>query len=202
MKSSSINDDFIFYTNILPFHFQNQSFHIANHSQRGTRKNLPQHLNVKYFEHHATWKAVDNDFSTCWHAHREIHQNDFYAIDFLFIQNNVIFTISVAHSPKLQINLDISISFDGLHWLSYRSQNGIYTKENRTFEEYLHTFLFDSSEFNQGFQSFRYISFKSMEDWDHHFQVCEIQMIPKYEVVHSRLDFNRLNVESLVNGRA
>jgi len=183
-----VNDDFIFYTNILPFHFQNISFDISHDSERGTRQNLPQHPDTNYFLHHNTWKSVDGDVSTCWHAHREIHSNDFYAIDFLFIRTNVTFTIAVTHSSQLQTNLDVSISFDGLRWLSYRSENGIYTKKNRTLEEYLHTFLFVSSEFNRGFRSFRYISFKAMEDWDHHFQVCEIQIISEKMIINIERD--------------
>jgi hypothetical protein len=100
----------------------------------------------------------------------------------------VTFTIAVAHSSRLQTKLDVSISFDGLRWLSYRSGNGIYTKKNRTLEEYLHTFLFISSEFNRGFRSFRYISFKAMEDWDHHFQVCEIQIISEQMIINIKRD--------------
>ena len=148
--------------------------------------------NVKYFVHHTTSKSVDGDLSTCWYALREIHSNDFYAIDFLSIQHNVTFTVAVAHSSRLQTNLDVSISFDGLRWASYRSKNGIYRKMNRTSEEYLHTFLFNSNEFNLGFQSFRYISFKAIEDWDQHFQVCEIEMISKTKMISLMPNFAQL----------
>ncbi len=196
VKSSSINDNFIFYTNILPFRFQNIPFHVSHDYERGTRKNLPKHPNVKYFSHHTTWKSVDGDISTCWYALRGIHSNDFYAIDFLSIQTNVTFTIAVAHSSRLQRNLDISISLDGLQWLSYQSKNGIYRKKNRTLEEYLHTFLFDSNEFNLGFRSFRYISFKAMEDSDHHFHVCEIEIISKKKMISLMLNFAQLKTLS------
>lgn len=191
VKSSSINDDFIFYTNVLPFHYQNISFNISHDFERGTRKNLPQDVNVNYFLNHTTWKSIDDDLSTCWQTHREINLNDFYAIDFLSIQNNVTFTVAVAHSLELQTTLDISISFDSFRWLSYRSRNGIYTK-NRKLKENLHTYLFDSNKFNQGFQSFRYISFKAMKDWDHRFQVCEIQIIPEKRITGVMLDFEKL----------
>ncbi len=192
VKSSSMNDNLIFYSNILPFHYQNIPFRISHDYERGTRKNLPQHPNGKYFCHHTTWKSVDGDLSTCWHAHREIHLNDFYAIDFLSIQNNITFTIAVAHSSRLQTNLDVRISFDGLRWLSYRSKNGIYRKKNRTLEEYLHTFLFNSNEFNLGYRSFRYISFNAIEDWDHLFQVCEIEIISKKKMTSVIRDFVQL----------
>jgi hypothetical protein len=192
VKSSSMNDDLIFYTNILPFHYQNIPFNISCDYERGTRKNLPENLNVNYFLHHTTWKSVDGDLLSCWYSHREIHSNDFYAIDFLSIQNNITFTIAVAHSPRLQTNLDVRISFDGLRWLSYRSKNGIYRKTNRIFEEFLNTFLFNSSEFNLGYGSFRYISFNAIEDCDHHFRVCEIEIISKKKMTSIMRDFDQL----------
>jgi hypothetical protein len=194
VKSPSMNDDFIFYTNILPYQLQEKSFNISQDFQRGTRRNLPRDPNAKYFSRHSTSATVDDDLSTCWHTSREIHSNDFFALDFLYIQTNVVFTVAVAHSPQLQKTLDVSISFDGLQWLSYRSHNGIYTKKNRTAEEHLHTFLFDSSEFNPGFQSFRYLSFKAIKESDHHFHVCEVQIISEKEIVHIRRDFHQMNV--------
>ncbi len=194
VKSASTNDDLIFYSNILPFHYQNIPFRISRDYERGTRKNLPRDPNVRYFLHHTTWKSVDGDLSTCWHSHRELRANDFYAIDFLFIQNNVTFTMAVAHSARLQINLDVRVSFDGLRWLSYQSKNGIYRKQNRTLEEHLHTYLFNSNEFNPGFRSFRYISFKAIEEWDYHFQVCEIEIISKKAMAGVMKDFDRLEI--------
>jgi len=182
VKSSSLNDDFIFYSNVFPFQFQNISFDILQDFRRGTRLNLPSDPNANYFSLHSTWKTADGDLSTCWHANRNIHADDFFAIDFLYIRTNVIFTLAVAHSPRLQNTLDVSISFDDLRWLSYRSQNGIFIKKNRTSEQHLHTFLFDSAQFNPGFRSFRYISFKAIEDSDHHFQVCEIQIVSKKNI--------------------
>jgi hypothetical protein len=184
-----LNDDFIFYTNVLPFQLQNRSFNISKDFERGTRRNLPRDPNVKYFTRHSTSKTVDNDLSTCWYASREIQSDDFFAIDFLYIQTNIKFILAVAHSPRLQKNFDVSISFDGLRWLPYRSQNGIYTKKNRISKEHLHTFLFDSNEFNPGFESFRYISFKAIENSDHYFQVCEIQVISKKNIINTKRDF-------------
>ena len=189
VKSPSLHDDFIFYTNVLPYDIQNQTFNISRDFARATRENLPKHPNVRYFSQHSTSKAVDEDLVTCWQSHREMRLNDFYGIDFLSAQSDLIFTVAVAHSPQVQINLDVEISFDGLRWLSYRSQHGIYTKHNRTLEEHLHTFLFDASEFNRGFRSFRYISFKAMQDLDHHFHVCEIQIIAKEKRTSTMLDF-------------
>ncbi len=194
VKSPSLNDDFIFYTNILPFEMQNISFNISQDFERGTRRNLPENSNTKYFLLHSTWKTIDDDLSTCWYANRDIHSNDFFALDFLYIQTNVTFTLVVAHSQHLQNNLDINISFNGRRWLSYRSQNGIYTKKDRTLEQHLYTYLFDSAEFNPGFKSFRYISFKAIEYSDCRFQVCEIQIIPRQNVTNIRSQFHQLNL--------
>jgi hypothetical protein len=92
----------------------------------------------------------------------------------------------------LQKKLDISISFDGLRWISYRSQKGIFTKNNRTLQQDAYTFLFNSGEFNPGFKSFRYISFKAIEDSDHHFQVCEVRIVSKRDIINMMLDFDQL----------
>jgi len=194
VKCPSFNDDFIFYTNILPFEMKNTSFNISQNFERATRRNLPRDPNVKYFLAHSTWKTVDGDLSTCWYANRDIYPNDFFAIDFLYIKTNVIFKLAVAHSQRLQKNLDISISFDGLLWFSYRSQNGIYTKTNRTLEQHLHTYLFDSGEFSSGFKSFRYISFKAIEQSDRRFQICEVQIVSTNNITNIKRDFHRLNM--------
>ena len=190
IKSPSLKDDFIFYTNILPYNFENVSFNISQDFERGTRKNLPHNVDEQHFRANGTFKAVDNDLKTCWRTSREIQSNDFYAIDFLSIQNSVTFVITVAHSLRLQTNLDVLISFDGLFWVSYRSTNGIYRKKTRTSDEQGHTFLFDSSQFNVGFQSFRYISFKTFQNVDDRFQVCEIETIFKEKVQDIITDFH------------
>lgn len=189
VKSPSLHDNLIFYTNILPIKFENISFTIAQDYQRATRRNLPRHANVNYFQYHGTLKALDGDLATCWQTHRTIESDDFYAIDFLSIQSTVLFTIAVGHHPKFQADLDVQISFDGLYWMSYLSMNGIYKKINRTLEEHVYTYLFDSSEFNLGFRSFRYISFKARTDRDDRFQVCEIEMLPYEKLTHIKLNF-------------
>lgn len=191
VKSPSLNDDFMLYTNILPFDFEKISFNISRDFPRGTRKNLPEHPNVRYFQKQGILKAVDGDRSTCWHAHREIRSNDFYAIDFLSIQTRVIFTVAVAHKTRLQADLDVEISFDGLVWASYQSTNGIYKKKNRTLEQHLYTYLFDSNEFNVGYRSFRYISFKARKDSDDRFAVCEIENLSTANTTKIMLDFDK-----------
>jgi hypothetical protein len=194
IKSPSFNDDFIFYSNVLPFELQTIPFNISLHYERGTRLNLPDNPNVKYFTQHSTWIILDGDVTTCWYTNRAIHSGDFFAIDFLRIRTNVTFTLAIAHSPLIQRDLDIRISFDGLRWLSYRSLNGIFTKKNRTLEQHVHTYLFISGQFNPGFQSFRYISFRALNDSDHRFQICEIQRISTKSIANLRHNYHRLQI--------
>jgi hypothetical protein len=193
VKSPSFNDDFIFYSNVLPFEMQNITFNISRDYERGTRRNLPRGPSVTYFTSHSTWRAVDGALSTCWRTNRAIHSDDFFAIDFLRAQTNITFILTVAHSSVLQRNLDIRISFDGIWWISYRSLKGIFIKTNNTSQEGLHSVLFDSSQFTLGFQSFRYISFKTTNNSDQRFQVCEIQIVSKNNMVKIMSNFRPLN---------
>lgn len=176
MKSSSSNDDFIFFTNLLAYDFENVSFNISQDFERGTRKNLPHNPDERHFTANGTLNVVDGDLRTCWFHRKEVQANDFYAIDFLSIQRTVTFVITVAHSLELQTDLDVRISFDGLRWISYQSSDGIYRKTMQKSEEDRLSFLFNSTEFSIGFQSFRYISFRAMKQWNDLFQVCEIEI--------------------------
>jgi hypothetical protein len=192
VKSPSLNDDFIFYSNVLPFEMQNISFNISRDLERGTRQNLPGGHNVTYFTSHSTSNAVDGVVSTCWRTNRPIHSGDFFAIDFLRAQTNITFILTVAHSSILQRNLDMRISFDGVWWISYRSLKGIFIKMNGTSQEGLHSTLFDSIQFTPGFQSFRYISFKTINTSDQRFQVCEIKIVSKKNIANIMPDFQPL----------
>ena len=177
VKSPSLNDDFIFYTNILPFEMQNISFNISRDFERGTRQNLPQGPNVTFFTSHSTWKAVDGDVSTCWQTNRPIHSDDFFAIDLLRIQTNITFAMTVQHSLLLQQNLEIGISLDGVQWIPYRSLKGSFTTKNKISPKKFYIIIIDSSRFSRSFQSFRYISFKSTISSNQRFQICEIELI-------------------------
>ena len=193
VKSSSLNDDFIFYTNILPFEFENVSFNISRDFERGTRRHMPYGPDARRIADHITLKAVDGVLATCWRTDRDIRSNDFFAIDFLSIQSTVIFTIAVGYSPLLQSALQIKLSFDGVLWTRYGSTNGIYMKTNRTVESPINAYLFDSSEFDIGFSSFRYIAFKANKNWDMRFEVCEVKAISKETVTNIKLDFEKMN---------
>jgi hypothetical protein len=149
---------------------------------------------VNYFTSHSTGKAVDGDLATCWHSTRDIRSGDFYAIDLLQIKTNITFTLTVAHTSILQKKLAVSVSFDGLWWISYRSLKGIYTKTtNKTTEKQLFTILFSSDEFTLGFQSFRYIAFKAVDNFDHRFQVCELEIVSKKKMNDIFRGFQKLN---------
>ena len=191
VKSPSFNDDFIFYTNIVLFDSKDVPFNISRDFERGTWKNLPKGPNISRAVDYITLKAVDGDLKTCWHTHREIRSNDFFAIDFLSIQTTVMFTIVVGHSPLLQSALQVEMSFDGVLWTTYESTNGIYKKTNRTLEQHLYTYLFDSSEFSIRFRSFRYISFKAKKNWETQFQVCEVEIISKERTANIKLEFEK-----------
>ena len=191
VKSPSLKDDFIFYTNILSFDFENISFNISRDFERGTRRNLPERPNISHIIDYTTLQAVDSDLKTCWHTHREIRSNDFFAIDFLSIQTTVMFTLAVGHSALLQSSLEVEVSFDGVLWTRYQSINGIYTKTNRTVEQRIHTYLFDSSEFDIGFRSFRYISFRAKKDWNNRFEVCKVETVSKERITHIKSDLGK-----------
>ena len=192
-KAPNLNDDMIFYNNVLPFDPHRQPFNLSRDSERGTRRNLPFDLNTRYFQKHSLLKAVDKDPLTCWFASRAIKAGDFFAVDLLSVQTGARFTLAVAHSPILQTQLELSISFDGLQWLTYHSNQGRSVKPMGTLEGYLHTYLFDSSRFTAGFASFRYARFQARQESDHHFHVCEVKLIaPSISINDTMGDFQPL----------
>jgi hypothetical protein len=192
VKSPRSTDDLIFYSNILPFNLQNVTFNISRDYERATRGRLPRGPYADHAVHHSTSKAVDSDLTTCWHPARFLNIGDFYAIDFLHIQTNVTFLLSVAHSSTLQTDLDVSISFDGLQWAPYRSQKGIYTiRTINSKQNSLHTILYVPERFQEGFHSFRYIKFQTAINSSDRFRVCEVEIIPKRNVNRTLRNFSR-----------
>jgi hypothetical protein len=85
------------------------------------------------------------------------------------------------------------MSLDGIRWISYPSQKGIYTKMNKHPPPYLFTVLFSSDQFAHGFESFRYITFNATENFNDRFQVCEFHIISKEEFNDAVNDFQPLN---------
>ncbi|CAF4477840.1 unnamed protein product [Rotaria sp. Silwood2] len=179
VKSSSPKDDFIFFTNILPIDIERISFNISKDFERGTRKNLPTGSQVSFFSSYTTLKAVDNDPKTCWRPGRNVSQGEFFALDFLYIRTNLSFSLTIGHAWKIQKNIDINLSFDGLWWITYRSIKGITIKNhNSILNEQQYVIIFNSTEFNAGFRSFRFIAFNSSKISSlGEFQVCDVKII-------------------------
>jgi hypothetical protein len=122
---------------------------------------------------------VDNDPKTCWRPGRNVHRGEFFTIDFLYIRTNLSFSITIAHGQELQNSLDLNLSFDGLWWITYRSLNGITIRnQNLTSNIQQYKIVFNSTEFNVGFRSFRYIAFNAtkLSPWGE-LQVCDVQTI-------------------------
>ncbi|CAF4460985.1 unnamed protein product, partial [Rotaria sp. Silwood2] len=181
VKSSSPKDDFIFFTNILPIDIERIPFNVSKDFERGTRKNLPKGPKVSFFWSHSTVKAVDNDPKTCWRPGRNVSQGEFFALDFLYIRTNLSFSLTIGHAWKIQKNIDINLSFDGLWWITYRTTKGITIKShNSTLNEQQCVIIFNSTEFNAGFHSFRFIAFNSSRISSlGEFQVCDVKIIAK-----------------------
>ncbi|CAF1022776.1 unnamed protein product [Rotaria sordida] len=179
VKSSSPKDEFIFYSNIVPIDIEHIPFNISKDYERGTRNNLPTRSKVSFFLSHTTLKAVDDDPKTCWHPGRNVRQGEFFAIDFLYIRTNLSFSLTIGHTWELQKNIDIKLSFDGLWWITYRSSKGITIKsQNSRSNKQQYVIVFNSTQFNAGFHSFRYIAFNASRISSlGEFQVCDVKII-------------------------
>ncbi|CAF1016228.1 unnamed protein product [Adineta steineri] len=184
VKSSNLNDEFIFYTNILPINIEHISFNISKDFNRGTRKNLPRGSGVSFFASHTTLKAVDNNPSTCWRIGRNTRQGEFFAMDFLYIRTNLSFALIIGHTRELQNNIDMNLSVDGLWWITYPSMNGITIRsQNSTLNKQQYMIIFNSSQFNLGFRSFRYVAFNASRiSYLEEFQVCDVKIISSINI--------------------
>jgi len=174
VRSPSPNDDFIFYSNILPIDIEHIPFDIIRNADRGTHGNVPNGPNYTHFSSHNTLQAVDDNGTTCWHPIRTVEKGDFFGIDFLHIQNETAFSLVVGHSEKLQRSLDVRVSFDGVWWISHRSLREIYTKTTSGCAPSSPKFIFDSRRFSPELRSFRYIAFNATYAFTEAFQVCDI----------------------------
>ncbi|CAF4221374.1 unnamed protein product, partial [Adineta steineri] len=173
------NDEFIFYTNILPIDIEHIPFNISKDFERGTRKNLPRGSGVSFFHLHTTLKAVDNNPSTCWRIGRNTRQGEFFAMDFLYIRTNLSFALIIGHTRELQNNIDMNLSFDGLLWIKYPSKKGITIRsQNSTSNKEQYKIIFNSTQFNLGFRSFRYVAFNASRiSYLEELQVCDVKII-------------------------
>ncbi|CAF0966015.1 unnamed protein product [Adineta steineri] len=179
IKSSNPNDEFIFYTNVLPIDIEHIPFNISKDFERGTRNNLPSGPGISFFASHTTLSAVDNKPSTCWRIGRNTRQGEFFAMDFLYIRTNLSFALIVGHTRELQNNIDMNLSFDGLLWTTYPSKKGITIRsQNSTSNKEQYKIIFNSSQFNLGFRSFRYVAFNASKiSYLEELQVCDVKII-------------------------
>lgn len=197
IKSPSLADDFIFYTNIFPLDFENIPFNISKDNKRGTRENLPHGASVNYFCTHATLRAVDQIPSTCWTHPKPVGIGQFFAIDLLRIRSNITLLITVKHDRSLYEKLELSVSLNGIWWMPYRSLNGIFIqKKSRFWSTNYNSYLINSSKFNHGFSTFRYMKYEAIKETDLAFDVCEIKLIDneKEERFSSLNDFYPLTL--------
>ena len=193
-QTPGFKDDLILYSNVLPFDLQRVPFNLSRDFERGTRQNLPRGADVEYFAQYSLSKAVDGNLGTCWQTHRAMEAGDFFAIDFLCIQTGVRFTLTIAHTPSQQAQLEMGVSLDGLWWIPYRSYSGRSMKKNETLTQNVHTYLFDAARFTSGFRSFRYLRFQASQKSDHRFHVCDVQLVPSNERIEEMLrDFVPVN---------
>jgi len=182
VRSPSLNDDFIFYSNILPIDIDHIPFDITSDADRATYRNIPNGPNYTHFASHNTLQAVDGNGRTCWRPLRTVEKGDFFAIDFLHIQDNTEFSLVVGHSEKLQRSLDVRVSFDGVWWISHRSLESSFITVSGTATTNFHRLVFDSKQFPLEFQSFRYIAFDAIYAFAEAFQVCDVQIINNFEI--------------------
>ncbi|CAF1461751.1 unnamed protein product [Adineta steineri] len=73
----------------------------------------------------------------------------------------------------------MNLSFDGLWWITYPSMNGITIRsQNSTSNKQQYMITFNSTQFNLGFRSFRYVAFNvSRTSYLEEFQVCDVKII-------------------------
>lgn len=177
VRSPSLDDDLIFFSNVLPVAIEHTPFDIMHDADRGTYRNTPNGQNYTHFVMYNTLKAVDNDRNTCWRPLGTVKKGDFFAIDFLHLQNNITFALIIGHSWKLQKSLDLRVSFDGILWLSYPSSQSMYIKDDGSSTPSLQRFVLESKNFSPEFRTFRYIAFNATYDFTESFQICDVRTI-------------------------
>ncbi|CAF1310968.1 unnamed protein product [Rotaria sordida] len=173
VKSPSLKDDFIFYSNVLPIDIEHIPFDITRDAKRATYINVPSGPNYIHFINYNTLKAVDNDRTTCWRPKGLVKKGDFFAIDFLYIQTNIIFSLIIGHSQKVQSSLNIRISFDGMWWISHQSLKDTVIDVNQNSTAKFQRLVIDSRQFSPELQSFRYIAFNATHALNETFQPSE-----------------------------
>ena len=176
VQSHSDNDDFLFFTNILPIDIETIPFNVTVDFDRATYRYVPGGPNYVHFDVHHTLYALDNSNATCWRPNRTVHRDEYFAIDFLRIQSNLTLSIVVGSNLTLQENIDVRISFDGVDWQSLVPLENfiIETTSRPTLGK--NGYRFNSSEYSADYQWFRYIGFFATEA-SQLFDVCDVRLL-------------------------
>jgi len=177
VRSPSLNDDFIFFSNVLPIDIESIPFDITRDADRGTYRNVPSGPNYTHFASYNTLKAVDGNGETCWRPLGTVKKGDFFAVDFLRIQSDITFALVIGHSWKLQQSLDVRVSFDGVLWISHRSLKGTLVDNDESSTPNFHRLVVQSRQFSPELRSFRYIAFNATYAFAEPFQVCDIRTV-------------------------
>ena len=163
VRSPSVTDDFVFFSNSLLSRCERSSSIESDTSECCVR------------EH--PFKAVDNDSSTCWYSAQAVRHGEYFGIDLLQVRTNITLELILAHAVEFQKSLVMSLSLDKKWWMPYRSTNGIHfhdVSDSQLRDKY--KMVLDASEFNLGFRSFRYIAFNRSSDSLAYFHVCNVQL--------------------------
>ena len=176
-RSPSVNDDFIFFSNVLPVDIEHIPFDIMHDADRGTYRNLPSGPNYTHFLSYNVLKAVDSGGRTCWRPLGNVKKGDFFAIDLLHIQTDVTVALIIRHSWKLQKSLDLRVSFDGLLWFSHPSSQSMYVKDNTLSSPDFQRLILKSTSFSPELRTFRYLAFNATYAFPESFQICDVRII-------------------------
>ena len=165
VKSPSLNDTFLFFTNVLPLEIEGVPFNISVDADRGTYRNVPHGPNFEHFTSHNTMAAVDRDMKTCWNPNRSIRTAHFFGLDLLSHRRKIAFRLTIGHSHVLQTSLDLRVSSDRLLW-----NTPVVRAVRSNASEYLFELSSPSSPF-------RYLLFNATKSSEEVFQVCDVRVI-------------------------
>ena len=163
IKTSSPTDEFILFSNILPFDISTQFTRHENEFKSNDLINS----NVT--------KAIDGDETTCWNPRKFVNKGDFFAFDFHSIETNVILLLIVNQTENFRNHLDIRVSFDGQWWISSPLLSQQIKSEK--FMDTFHRLIIDSEHFPLQLRSFRYISFNATRYLSESFSLSEVKWL-------------------------
>jgi hypothetical protein len=164
VKSPSLNDTFLFFTNVIPVEIENVPFNVSVDADRGTYRNVPHGPYYTHFVSHNTLAAVDHDKKTCWRPNRSVRKGDFFDIDFHQFRTKMALHLTIGHNHSFQRSLDARVSADSVLWASFGPRVDHFNES-----EYVFDLRESSSEF-------RYLVFNATESSDDVFQVCGVRI--------------------------